>query len=843
MERVKKFFAPPVFEDSERTRQAYMLNLVTLLYLFLSILAVGSLLGVYADRVRTNDTILFTLSYRVGPFLLAIGLGQLLLHRRRVRAGSIAFVSILWTGYTVSIFLSGSVFSTEFAYYFLVLLMAGLLLGTRATLVILGLSIVASGISVVLYLQGILPSLTINDASFVSNWASISIGLMVTALVLYLFVRQIQESEGEVQETNRKLEEARQALEVQVNVKTRGLELAGEVGRELAYERNLDRLLEKAVNTIQRQFDLYYVQIYLADVGQHRLVLRAGTGDVGDALVARGHRLAFGTGSINGAAAATQEPIVVSDTTANPLFRPNVLLPDTKAEMAIPLVAGDRVVGVLNIQSNVAYGLSTEDFDTFNALAGQLAIAIENANLFAEVNAAQQRAEEGTKRSTRENWEAYLDAIAHHERFGYSFDGLNLNSAVVEADEKAAPIDDGLVVPIIVNGELIGSIQVETDDLEDTSKVMINAVAQQVAQQSETLRLLADSERYRDEAERAIRRLTRESWEAYETNLVTHGYEYDQDVVRSIGDVGVDEGTTAVLRHAIEIHGESIGELEVFDVESNSVEAEALLASITAVLSAHIENLRLSEQTEIALSDSEKRGADLDLINRVVSLATESLDLDYTLQAIADELGESLDYARVSISLIDILRNSFTVMAEYVSGSVEQGMKGMTFSLDGASFVSEVIRSQKPLMINNIASQGPATAPAMKMLQTMGIDGFAMLPMVVGQVVIGTLSISSKTSEGALNENDMQLLQTMIRQIATAVQNARLFAETQQRARRDQILNEITARVYTAVDADSILQTAVKEINRQLGLETYVYLDEDVELEPQAENGSNGHQS
>ncbi len=843
MERVKKFFAPPVFADQEKTRQAYMLNLISWIFAGLAFLVGVSLFAAFAntDTVNWGDTV-FELTYRVALFFVANIVAQVVMRMGRVKLASTLFIAILWSAYTIAMLMSGGVFASEFSsFYFLILLFSALLLNARTSVIFLVLSIVAGGVAFVLDIQGVLPPLRLETPFIGAQWLTVSLGLLIATLVLYLFSREINRTQTRLQTANQELEEAQQALEVQVNVKTRGLALAAEVGRDLAQERNMALLLERAVDTIQAQFNLYYVQIYLADPGQHRLMLRAGTGDVGDALVARGHRLAFGAGSINGAAASTREPIVVSDTTANPLFRPNVLLPDTKAEMAIPLVAADRVVGVLNVQSNEVYGLSTEDFDTYNVLAGQLAIAIENANLFAEVNVAQRRAEEEAGLSTREKWEAYLDGIANHERFGYSFDGLNLDSAVVEADEKAPPIDDGFVVPIIINGELIGSIQIEADELEDTSKVMANAVAQQVAQQAETLRLLADSERYRDEAEEAVRRLTRESWEVYEPNLESLGYEYNQNAVQPITQNDAEKEEPATLSHDIQVHGEIIGSLEICDVD-NSAEAESLLASITSVLSDHIENLRLAEQTELALADSERRGADLNLINRVVSLATESLDLEYTLQAIADELGSALGYDRVSITLIDALRNNFTITAEYVSGSVERRMKGMTFSLDGDVFVPEVMRTKKPMTIAHIRDTS-STSPAFEMVRAMDMEMFAMLPMIVGQEVIGTVSVAAKDAEHELTESEIQLLQTMIRQMATAVQNARLFTETQQRARRDQILNEITARVYSAVDADSILQTAVKEINRQLGLETYVYLDEDVEMESQAENGSNGHQA
>ena len=839
IERVKKFFAPPTYDDRDATRQAYMLNFVTWVYLGLALFGTVSLLSLFSGEVDLN-TLLFNTWYRVAPFLGGFIVGQILMRNGRVRAASITFIIIIWIGYTVSMFQNGSVYSTAYAFYFLTILISGLLLSSRATFLILGCSILAGGMSAIFYSQGRLPTIDFTSTPLlITQWAVMVVGFSVATAVLYLFIRNRDESEREIQLVNDELRQAQHALEIQIGKKTRGLELAAEVGQDLAQERNLNKLLDQAVHTVQEQFDLYYVQIYLADAGERRLMLRAGTGDVGHTLVQRGHRLAINPSSINGAAAYSRQPIVVSDTATNPLFRPNALLPETKAEMAIPLIVADHVVGVLNVQSDQAYALTTEDFTTYNVLAGQIAIAIENANLFEESRKTQREGEILAQQSTRKAWEAYLDAIERHERFGYTFDGIVLDDVRIIAEASREQIVDELVVPIVVNGELVGSIMVAADDLQDSSKIMINAVAQQVAQQAENLRLLSETEKYRDEAEEAIRRLTRENWEYYEAELDANGYEYAHDLVHPLAASEAEEKPALVKE--LQIHGESIGQLEVLDVDADSVEAEALIASVASGLSAHLENLRLTEQTENALADSQKRSEELDLINRIVSLATESLDMEYTLQGIVEELGREMNYDRVSIAVINRAKNNFTIAAEFNSSARLNNTRGMTFSLDGMGIMADVVQKKVPIIVDDLQSE-ETNAPALIIMRDQGVQLFAVLPLNVGQDVVGMLSIASLEAERHLDEGELALLETMIRQIATAVQNANLFANTQQRARRDQILNEITARVYSAVDAESILQTAAKEINRQLGLETYIYLDDEVELESNTSNGSNGNQ-
>ena len=179
-----------------------------------------------------------------------------------------------------------------------------------------------------------------------------------------------------------------QNLEIRVTNRVHDLELANEFGRNATEIRDINALLANAVKIIQDRFDLYLVQIYLMDDDQETLWLRAAAGQAADRLLAQGHYLAITSASINGTAVAEKRPIVVAETAADPLFRPNPLLPDTRSELAIPLLAAHKVIGVLDIQSSTPNRFAEENVPAFNAIAGQLAIALENAALFNEREAA-----------------------------------------------------------------------------------------------------------------------------------------------------------------------------------------------------------------------------------------------------------------------------------------------------------------------------------------------------------------------------------------------------------------------------------------------------------------------
>ena len=161
-------------------------------------------------------------------------------------------------------------------------------------------------------------------------------------------------------------------------------ETAAEIARDISSSLDLDELLEKAVELIRSRFDFYHAAIFLKDLPGEFVMIREATGDAGAQLKRAGHKLGIGSKSVVGFVAGNGEPLIVNDTARDATYYPNPLLPDTRAEAALPLKVGDRIVGVLDVQSKQAYAFSDENLRTLQILADQLAIAVENTELFAE---------------------------------------------------------------------------------------------------------------------------------------------------------------------------------------------------------------------------------------------------------------------------------------------------------------------------------------------------------------------------------------------------------------------------------------------------------------------------
>ena len=375
VEQIKTLLTPPVYpEDEDKTRIARLLQIV-----LLTLIALLSFNTAVAILLLQD---LVSVFLNAGTVLVTVAL-FILLRRGHVRLAGILTVTIFWiTVAATSFFVSGFTIIIVSSYFVLVFL-AGVVVNKRAGILFALLSIGAGIIATILESRGQFLSST--PANTIVNLSATAVNLLALAIILYLNLQNLEEALARSWQSKRELEASQVLLEARVAERTRDLALAAEIGRSIASFRNVNTLLSGAVNIIQSYFDLYYTQIYLVDEARGTLELKAAHGQAAEQLLRQGPFPTITADSVNGTAALEKRPVLVANTAEDPMFRPNPLLPLTRSEMAIPLISAHKVLGVLDLQSASFHSFSADNLPAFEALAGQLAVALENASLFSEL--------------------------------------------------------------------------------------------------------------------------------------------------------------------------------------------------------------------------------------------------------------------------------------------------------------------------------------------------------------------------------------------------------------------------------------------------------------------------
>jgi signal transduction histidine kinase len=297
-----------------------------------------------------------------------------------------------------------------------------------------------------------------------------------------------------------------------------------------------------------------------------------------------------------------------------------------KNAIRAPLTATGQTIGSMYIEAGPEKKWDPEEEELANTVAQQASLQIQSLRLLESAERARAEAEEATRRYMHESWASYLDAIHQNERIGYAYDQASVTPYLDDPDGE-----NSLRESVKVMEEQVGILSLKPDPhrpLSETDRRLVAAVAGQVAQQVENIRLLADASRARAEAEEATRRLTRESWGAFTSQHEEMlGFSYDTIQVTPLKDSSLPEDT--VLSLPLEVRGEAIGQLAVAGGEKVSPEALQLAQAIAAQTSIHLETLRLNEELR-------QRAIELQELDRLKSgfLANMSHELRTPLNSI-----------------------------------------------------------------------------------------------------------------------------------------------------------------------------------------------------------------
>lgn len=179
------------------------------------------------------------------------------------------------------------------------------------------------------------------------------------------------------------VEQERRNLEERIAARTKDLATVAEVGTATSSILESTRLLQTVVDLTKDRFNLYHSHIYLLDEAGENLVLTAGAGEPGRIMASEKRSIPLNSEqSLVARAARERKGVTVNDVTEAPDFLPNPLLPDTRSELAVPMLVGENLIGVFDIQSDVAGRFTDSDVNVQNTLATQLATSIQNVRSF-----------------------------------------------------------------------------------------------------------------------------------------------------------------------------------------------------------------------------------------------------------------------------------------------------------------------------------------------------------------------------------------------------------------------------------------------------------------------------
>ncbi len=574
-------------------------------------------------------------------------------------------------------------------------------------------------------------------------------------------------------------------LEDKVAVQTRDLreralqlETSARVAREAAAIQDIDQLLSETVHLISDRFGFYHAGIFLVDENRDHAVLKAASSEGGQRMLARQHRLRVGEVGIVGYVADMMEPRIALDVGEDAVFFDNPDLPRTRSEMALPLQARGELIGVLDVQSVEAAAFGDEDVAVLQTMADQVALAIDNARLLSEAEERVQEIQALLRRESQEGWEQIAGA---RSRWGYEYDGARV-LARTEDEGRLSAIEEDAAKPVP------GPLTLSDED-------------------------------------------------AASLNLS-------------------DEDAQGNRRHSLavplQVRGLPIGKLRLkLGDRSPTAEEEALIREVADRASQALESARLFQQTQRALSETE-----------VLYRASEAIGAAESpygiLRAITDHvLAPQID--RCDLALVDPASPSdepvLVVEAAWEPGIDEPTGRGDRWSAGRAAarpgggpplLPSGRRRSsggdgvyprvlQMPILddilttpnnefdrISQYVFSDVATSTELDdvsrhtLKEELGIQAAAAISLFAGERCLGLLLIQSLGEPYDFDEREIRLYETLADQAAVALEGMRLLEETQRRAEQERLSAEISSRVWSSTDVDTILRTAVRELGRSL---------------------------
>jgi len=294
------------------------------------------------------------------------------------------------------------------------------------------------------------------------------------------------------------LEATRAELERIVTRQVGQLKAAAQVAREAATIRDLEELLGLTVNLISERLGFYHAGIFMLDAAREYAVLRAASSEGGMRMLARQHKLKVGEVGLVGYVAGSGEARIALDVGKDAVFFNNPDLPRTRSEMALPLKTYQRVIGVLDVQSEQVQAFTDEDLKILQTLADQIALAIDNTRLLSESQQALRELQALYRLQENVGWQDYLQ----QRQPAYILDQGEVSPAHPSLETPPSSEEAGahvLRLPISMRGQGLGQLVLQRENSESPwtaeETEMVRTTINQVALALENARLLEKTRR------------------------------------------------------------------------------------------------------------------------------------------------------------------------------------------------------------------------------------------------------------------------------------------------------------------------------------------------------------
>jgi GAF domain-containing protein len=312
------------------------------------------------------------------------------------------------------------------------------------------------------------------------------------------------------------------AANVELEKKHAGQSLAiAEIGHMTAFIQEPDELMKALSQLISEKFGFYHVGIFLNDEDGMFTILQAANSPGGQRMLSRGYKLKIDQSGIVNYVASLGTPRLAGKIKDDILYDNNLDLPETRSIMALPLMIGQRIIGVLDLESNVEEAVKEQDLVVMRNLANQVADAIENIRTFSQTRRDLSEARVVYGNYMRQAWEQ----IAGEKRsVGYRYAASKISSieAPLDLPDLQSSIDTGqsinptsenqiITIPLKLREETIGVLDIRSNNpgrqWNENELALIQAIAERVSLALENARLFEETTR-RADREKAVSEIT-----------------------------------------------------------------------------------------------------------------------------------------------------------------------------------------------------------------------------------------------------------------------------------------------------------------------------------------------